>query len=202
MKTRKLTITLILVAVILAPMALAAAEESPRGAKKDRKQPPRQRPNSRMTAPTPTRNTRGGDLGQMLLGPMGREFNLTDEQQKKLKAITKESRAETQKNRKAIQEAFKALNEAVEEGTEAKIVAAGKIVGEAYTQQALKRAAVTKKVKAELTKEQLTKLEELKAERKKQMQQRNNQRRQADDSRKRTPKTDGRSGRTKTKKPE
>jgi len=199
MKTRKLTITLILAAVILAPMALAAVEDGPRSDKKDRGQPPRQKPQTRMAMPT--RNPRGGDLGQMLLGPMGREFNLTDEQQKKLKTITKESRTETQKSRGVVQKALKALGEAVEEGTEAKIVAAGKTVGDAFTQQALKKAAVIKKVKAELTKEQLLKLEELKAKRKEQMQQRNDLRKKADDSKKRTPKTGGKSKKTKTKKP-
>ena len=87
MKTRKLTIVLILAAVILAPMALAASEKGP-GSKKDRKRPLKPKPTSRSLSPS--RSSRG-ELGQMLLGPMGKELKLTDKQQKKIKAIVKET---------------------------------------------------------------------------------------------------------------
>ncbi len=200
MKTRKLTITLILAAVILAPMALAASKEDPRGGKGGREQAPKQKAKSRPVAPT--RGSRGGDLGQMLLGSMSKELKLTDEQQKKIRAIVKDSRTETQESRKAVQVALRALSEATEDGTEAKIIAAGKTVGDAFTQQALKKALAAKAVKAELTKEQLQKLEELKAKRKEQMQKRGAQRVKADDSKKRDSKAGRKPRKPKTKKPE
>ena len=198
MKTRKLTITLILAAIILAPLALAAAEENPRGSKKERGRPPRQKPTSR-PAP-PTRGSARGDLAQMLLGPMGQKLKLTDEQQKKIKAISEDSKTTILEGRKAVQKATLAWREAVEEGTEAKIIAAGKTVGDAFTQQGLKKAAVTRNIKAELTKEQLLKFKELQAKRKEQMQRRPVPRGKADDPKKRDSKAGRKPKKSKTKK--
>ena len=197
MKTRKLTIILILAAVILAPLALAAAEKGP-GSKKDRKKPSKPKPTSRSAAPA--RNSRGGELGQMLLGPMGKELKLTDKQQKKIEAIVKGAGEEVRQGRKAIQEVTRAWSEAVEEGTEAKIIAAGKTIGEAYAQQGLKKLAITKKLKAELTKEQIQQLKELQTKRQEQLQRRLSSRRKRDDSKKGDPKTGRKPRKSKTKK--
>jgi len=197
MKTRKLAIILILAAVILAPMALAASKEGPRGSKKDRGRPPKPKPTSRMAAPT--RGSGGGDLGKMLLGSMGKELKLTDKQQKKIKAISKESKTKIQEGRKAIQEAIRSMGAAVEDGTEARIIAVGKTIGDAFTQQALKKAVVTRTIKAELTKEQLLKLKELQAKEKEQMQRRSSQRGKRDEPKKRDSKAGRKSKKPKTK---
>ena len=202
MKTRKLTIIFILAAVVLAPLALAAAEEKPRGSKKDRRQPPRQKTATRANRPAPpTRSPGRGDLAQMLLGPMGQNLKLTDQQQKKIKAIAEDSKNTIQEGRKAIQKATREWNEVVEEGTEEKIIAASKTIGEAFTKQGLKKAAVTKKIKAELTEEQLLKLKELQAKRKEQMQRRSSLREKGDVPKKRGSKTGGKKPKkSKTKK--
>ncbi|MHC4783995.1 MAG: hypothetical protein ACYTE0_13250, partial [Planctomycetota bacterium] len=61
---------------------------------------------------------------------------------------------------------------ATEDGTEAEIIAAGKELGDALTNQALQKSATMKAVKAVLTEEQVAQLVEIKAEMKERMQQR------------------------------
>lgn len=177
MKTKTLIITLILAAVILVPLALAVPKGGPRGGQGQggqvgqRGQGQGAQRGQGQGAMARTRDPRGGDFAQMLLGRMSQELNLSNEQKEKIKAISKKSGAEAQKSRKVVYEAMQVLNEAAEEGTEAKIIAAGKSVGEAMTQQALEKAAVIKIIKAELSKEQLTKLAESQAKMKERIQQ-------------------------------
>lgn len=165
MKTKTLIITVILVAAIVAPLALAAPEDGPRNRGPQGLRGNFDRPGMGM-------GMGDGNFAQAVLGKMGEELNLTDEQKESIKKIAEESRAAGQENRQAIQKAMQTLNEAAEKGDEAEITAAGKAVGDAFTKQALNRVETTKKVKAVLTEEQIVKLDEIKSKMKEQMQQR------------------------------
>ncbi len=155
MTTKKLTILVVLAAVILTPMALAAPENGPGGGRGPRGE-------GRMGMRP--QGGRGGGMAQMLLGRMGEELNLTEAQKESIKAIADESGPAVQEDRQAVRDAMQALNDAADNGDEAAIKAAGKAAGDALTQQALKRAAVSKKIKAVLTDEQNKKLQELRAQ--------------------------------------
>jgi Spy/CpxP family protein refolding chaperone len=106
----------------------------------------------------------------MLLGRVGERLELTDEQREQIKAVLEESKPTDTKD--TIAEAMKALREATAGGKEAEIIAAGKAVGDAFTQRALKQAETMKKIKEILTDEQKVKLEEIQAKMKERMQQR------------------------------
>lgn len=166
MKTKTLMIGLVLTAVILAPLAIAADEDDPpRG--------PRSSGFQRPAGPgqRPGRGFRG-DLARQLMGRLGERLALTDEQKEQIRSITESNQEKAEETRKAVRETMQALNQAAQKGVEAEIIAAGKAAGDALTQQALHRAAVAKEVKAVLTEEQLTKLEEIRAEMRERMQRR------------------------------
>lgn len=174
MKTKTLVIATLLLAVILAPLAIAEAEEAaPRGPRNGQARPGRGgfggQPNRAMM---PSRGMGEGNLTRLLLGRMGERLNLTDEQKEQIKTITEENKKKAEKARSVVRKAMRALFEATEEGGEAEIIAAGKAVGDAYTEQALQRSKIAKQIKGELTEEQLTQLEEMKAQMKERMQQR------------------------------
>ncbi|MBC8379473.1 MAG: Spy/CpxP family protein refolding chaperone [Planctomycetes bacterium] len=177
MKTKHLILTVLLAALIVAPLALAAPGDGPRGPRdgQDGQQGQGPRGEGRMGM-RPQGPGRGGNLAQMLQGRLGKELNLTDEQKEAIKTIADESKTALQEGRQAAQDAMQALHEAADSGTEAEIIAAGKAAGDALTQQALNKATVSNKIKAELTDEQLAKLEELKAEMKERFEQRRQER--------------------------
>ena len=163
MKMKTLTISMLLLAVILAPLAMAEpGQRNPRG------DGPRDfnRPRGLQGHPG-----MGGDMGGFLLGRMAGKLELTDDQKADIKAITEGAKAGTEDARKAITDTMKALHEATTEGSEAEIIAAGKAVGDAFIQQALLRRGVWKRIKEVLTEEQTAQLKELKAQMKERMQQ-------------------------------
>ena len=180
MKTKTLMIGLILMAVILAPLAMAAEEDNPRGQRgprgEGRQFGPRSQggPQGRFQGPGGPAGPggMGGDLAGLLLGRLGNRLNLTEEQEEQIKAIVEANKENMKKAHEATREAMQALNEAADGGVEAEIIAAGKAVGDAFTEQALQRANIAKQVKAVLTEEQLAKLEELKEQMKQRLQQR------------------------------
>ncbi len=162
MKTRTLTISILLLAIVLAPLAMA--ERNQRGPHSGRECGDfHKRPGGFSGHP---------GMGGFLLGRMADKLELTDEQRADIKAITEEAKPEAEEVRQAVREAMKALHEATADGTKAEIIAAGKAVGDTMTEQALLRAATMKQIKEILTDEQLTQFEELKAEMKERMQQR------------------------------
>ena len=116
-------------------------------------------------------------FGSMLLGRMGERLNLTDEQKDQIKAIVDANKENFQAAHEAVRKATKGLNEAAQGGVEAEIIAAGKAVGDAFTEQALQRANITKQVKAVLTEEQQTQLDEMRTQIKERMQLRQERRR-------------------------
>lgn len=154
MNTKTLTLTVLLAALILTPLAIAAPDGAPR-----------------------ERGGRGGfgggrgGMGNILNGRMAEELELTEAQKEKIKAITEKNREAAQTTRQAVRETMQALNDAVDGGDEATITTAGKAVGDAMTKQALLRAATSKSIKAELTEEQRAKFKELRAEMRERMQQ-------------------------------
>ncbi len=169
MKTRTLTISILLLAIVLAPLAMA--ERNQRGPHSGREHGNfHKRPGGFSGHP---------GMGGFLLGRMADKLELTDEQRADIKAITEEAKPEAEEVRQAVREAMKALHEATADGTEAEIIAAGKAVGDTMTEQALLRAARMKqraarmeRIEEILTDEQFAQFEELKAEMKKRMQQR------------------------------
>ena len=165
MKTKTLTISILLLAVVLAPLTMA--EESTRRGPRDGQGRSEQGRGGFGGHPGT-----GGDMGGFLLGRLADKLELTEEQRADIKAVTEEAKPEAEESRKAVRQAMKALHEATAEGTKAEIIAAGKAVGDAMTKQALLRAATMKQVKELLTDEQLAKFEELKAEMRERMQQR------------------------------
>lgn len=171
MNTKRFVLTLTLAAMILAPLAMAAPDDSRpgRGAGPGR---------AGMPGDRAAFGRGSGGIVQMLQGRMGEELNLTEEQRQSIRKITEESRTATQEHRQAVADAMQALNDAAEKGNEEAIKAAGKTAGEALTKQALQQAEVTKKVKAVLTEEQKTKLEELRKEMQQRMEEMREQRRQ------------------------
>ena len=165
MKTKKLAISILLLAVVLAPLAMAE-EPAPRGPRGG--QGHGGRPGGFGGHP----GMGQGDIGQFILGRIGDRLELTEEQRTEIKGIFEDSKEDREALRAAIQEAMKALHEATQDGTEAEIIAAGKALGDAHTNQALQKAATMKSVKAVLTDEQIAQLGEVKAEMKERMQQR------------------------------
>lgn len=167
MKTRTLAIGMLLLAAALAPVVLAAPD-APGGGPRGQRGPEgmgRGGFGSMM----------GGDTAAMVLGRMGEELGLTEEQRAKIEAIREKNSTKTQELQAAVREAMQDLNEAAEAGDEAKITASGKAAGEALTKQAMQRAAVSKEVKAVLTAEQLKKLDDLRAQMRERMEQRRQQ---------------------------
>ena len=164
MKMKTLTISVLLLAIVLAPLAIA--------------EPGQRRPRGGQGGPEQGRGGfrghpgMGGDMVGHLLGRLADKLELTEEQRAEVKAIVEGTQPEAEEARKAVREAMKALHEATTKGTEAEIIAAGKAVGDAFTEQALLRAAIMKQVKEILTDEQLAQFEELKAEMRDRMQQR------------------------------
>jgi len=168
MKTKHLILIVLLAVLILAPLALAAPENSSRGPRggqdgSGQGQGP--------MAMGPQNPGSGGNIAQMLLGRMGERLGLSNEQKKNIKAIAKKAKRKMKENREAIQKAMQAFQKATEDGTEAEIIAAGKVAGDALIEQALNRSAVAKKIKAELTEKQNAQLKEMKTKMKKRMQQ-------------------------------
>jgi hypothetical protein len=88
------------------------------------------------------------DIGRFILGRVGDRLELTEEQRTEIKGIFEDSKQDRQASRTAVQEGMKALHEATEDGTEAEIIAAGKELGDALTNQALQKSATMKAVKA------------------------------------------------------
>lgn len=171
MKTKTLTISLILLAVILAPLAIAE-EPAPRGPRGGQGRGDFQgRPGGFGGHPGMGPMEQGG-FAKRLLGRIGDKLELTEEQRESIQAIVESNEENAKESRKAIHEAMQALHEAAAEGTEAEIIAAGKALGDAFTEQALQRANIMKQVKEVLTDEQIEQLGELKAQMKERMQQR------------------------------
>lgn len=168
MKTRTVVMGMVVLAALLAPMVLAAPDAAgPRGQRGQGG--PEGMPGMRGGFGG---GMMGGDTLSMVLGRGAEDLQLTDAQRTKLEAIREENREKTQELQTAVRDATMALNEAVEAGDDAKIAAAGKALGDAYTKQALHRAAVTKQVKAVLTQEQITKLQDLRTQMRERMMQR------------------------------
>ena len=131
MKMKTVMIGLVLMALVLAPMAMAAPGDGPRG---DRG--PRGGDEQGRRGPAGPGGFQGG-FGWMLLGRAGDKLALTDEQRDQIKAILDESKKSETKD--AIAEAMKALHEATAEGDKAKVTEAGKALGDAFTQRALQQ---------------------------------------------------------------
>lgn len=169
-------IALVLIAVILAPLAIAEPEGGPRGSRRGggfggpgAGGPGAGGPQGRMQhSGAPSQ----GGLGQMLLGRVAEKLELTEDQKTEIKAIVEGNKENIKKSHEAIRDAMQKLNEAAEKGVEAEIIAAGKAVGDAHTERALQQANIAKQIKEVLTDEQEAKLKELKAEMKERMQQR------------------------------
>ncbi len=175
MKTKTLALTLALTAMLLAPLAMGAPD-GPRGGRGEG--PARGGIGGGQGA---FARGGGGDLGQMLLGRMADELNLTEAQRESIRKIVTDSRTATQENRQAVQDAMQALNDAADKGDEAAIKAAGKTAGDALTKQALQRAEVSKKVRAVLTNEQKAKLDQMQTQMRERMQDMRQQRNQQQD---------------------
>ncbi len=158
MKAKTLIISVILLAVVLAPVAFAhPGEGGRRGPGGFRGRPGAGGPGGFQGRPE------HGDTGMLLLGRIADKLGLSEDQRAEIKAIVDGNREEAEEARKAVGEAMKALWQAAAEGSEAEIVAAGKAVGDAMTEQALLRANVWQQIKEVLTEEQLKQLEEMKA---------------------------------------
>jgi len=161
MKTRTLAISILLLTIVLAPMALAADEPAPRG--------PRG-PRGGQGEPGGYGGPRMG--GGEMTGRLVQMLDLTEEQKEKIDAIQEECRPKVEKAREAIREAQQALEKAIEEGSDEDIMSAAKKVGEALGKQGIVRAQTQRKIKEVLTPEQLKKWEELKTQMRERMQQR------------------------------
>jgi len=163
MKTRTLTISVLLLAMVLAPMALAADEPAPRG------------PRGGQGGPGAGRGGfRGGPGmgGDMMMERMIQQLNLTDAQQQKITAIQEESSPKMQETQQAVREAQVALQKAIQDGADDEIMAAGKAVGEALGKQGIVRAQTQRKINAVLTPEQQAKMKEMRETMRERMQNR------------------------------
>lgn len=165
MKTKTLAISILLLAIVLTPLAMGAEDRAPR---------PRGPRDGQGPAAGPRGEFRGGPGmgGDLLLGRMSEQLNLTEEQKAQIQTIQEENRPQMQEARQALQKANQTLQEAIENGTDDQIVAAGKALGEAYGKQGVVRAQAARKVKAILTPEQVKKMEELRTQMRERMQQR------------------------------
>ena len=171
MKTKTLTISVLLLAMVLAPMALAADEPAPRGPRGGYGGPGRG-------------GLRGGPgMGGDMMGRMAQFLNLTEEQQEKIKAIHEEYRPKIQEAQQTVQEARQAVEEAIESGSDDEIMAAAKTLGEAIGNQGILKAQSQRKTKEVLTPEQQEKWEQMKKRRQEQMQQMRENRREGEGTR-------------------
>ena len=149
MKTKNITISLLFLAMVMAPLAIAEED-----------------------AATPPIGPRIGGHGQLLPGPVGEKLGLTEEQKETIKGIIENSKADAKTTKDATPDAMKALDEAAEGGDEAAIAAAAKTLADAIASKAVKRVSTDKAIKAVLTEEQNAQLETMKAEMKDRIQQR------------------------------
>ena len=174
MKTRTLTLSILLLAVILAPLAMA--QRGPQRGPGSGECPDPQRPGGfggRQGGGFGGHPGMGrGDMGQFLLGRMGDKLGLTEEQRTEIKGILENCKENQEATKGAIPDAMKALHKAAEDGDEAAVADAAKALADAFKQKALQKAATMKAVKALLTDEQVAQLDEIKAEMKERMQQR------------------------------
>lgn len=172
MKTKTLIISTLLLAIVLAPAAMATEERprGPRGGQAGQGRPVQGR-GGFGGQPGSFRGPGGMGGGDMMSRLAGR-LDLTEEQQDKIRAIQEEGREGSREAMTAVREAHAALQEAIEEGTDEEITAAGKKLGKAYGKQGVLRAQTARKIESVLTPEQKAELEELKAQMKERMQQR------------------------------
>ena len=98
-----------------------------------------------------------------LAGQVGKRLGLTDEQKEQIKGLLKSGKAEAKTAQKAVPEAMKALEEAAKSGDKGDIKSASKALAEALTTKIVQRAETAKSVRAVLTDEQASKLDEMKA---------------------------------------
>lgn len=154
--TTKTAVLLVLATTVLAGHALAGPRGRPRG--------PRGGPGFLPGAPG-----LGGGIGQSMrrgwtVGALP-GLDLTDEQIEAIRQIHETNREAMQAAQEAVAEATKALHEAVLQNNEADIQAAATNLGSAIGQGALLRAATMTSIKAVLTPEQQTELEQLQSRR-------------------------------------
>jgi len=176
MKTKTLTIGLIVMACVLAPLAMAGPNDGPGGQRGPHGKGggsfgPHGGGGFQGRFQGPEAGV-GNNFAGMLLEGLGKRLNLTDDQKAQIKAILEVNMENMETARKSVGDSMMALNEAAGNGVKAEIIAAGKAVGDAFTEQALQRANIAKQAKAVLTEEQLAKLEEMKEQMKERMQQR------------------------------
>ena len=160
MKMKTVSISVLLLAIVLAPMAMAADEPAPRGGQGN--------PGQGRGGPVGRAGMGGGDMQGRMMG----QLDLTEEQQKQIKSIREENKTQTQEAQQAVRKTNAVLQEAIESGSDEEILAAGKALGEAYGKQGVLRAQTARKIEAVLTPEQQAKMKELKAQMKVRMQQR------------------------------
>jgi len=159
--TTKTAVLLVLATMVLAGQALAGPGGRGRG--------PRGGPAFGPGAPGPCWGIgQPMRLGRML-GPCPVQglpwLDLTDEQIEAIRQIHETNREAMQAAQEAVAEATKALHEAVLQNNEADIQAAATNLGSAIGQGALLRAATMASIKAVLTPEQQTELEQLQSRR-------------------------------------
>lgn len=173
MKMKKLTISVLLFAAILAPLAVAAdGDFEPRGPRGRQGNCDFQgRPGGFGGGPGKGFMGQGG-MGQFLLGRIGNKLDLTEEQRAEIKIIMAECKDDREATQDTVREAMKALHEAAETGEEEAVADAAKTLADAFAQKALMMAETKKDIQAVLTDEQTAQLEELKSEMKERMQQR------------------------------
>jgi Spy/CpxP family protein refolding chaperone len=107
------------------------------------------------------RHGKRGQRGQM----MGKMLNLTEEQQTQIKALKEKNSESMQAFNKSLRDAQSAMRDAAKADTvdEAKIRELSKVVADKMADAAIFRAKCANEFKALLTKEQLAKIDELKA---------------------------------------
>jgi len=160
------------VAVVATCAQVFAADDEPTA-------PPPPPPARERTAGAPGMAAGGGGMRGMFGAASIWQFvprlELTEEQKTKVQAIQEGSQEKVQATWIAIRTATSKLNDlAIAGATEADIRAAATEVGKAYGDQAVLQATTTKEVKALLTAEQKTKLDELIKEAQAQMAERMN----------------------------
>jgi len=183
------TIKKIAIATIMIGLTLAAsaAPQDGRGRQRGQDVPPPPRDGQFAPGPGPQRPFDGpGQAG--IEPPMGgidlgrqiqmltRTLDLTPEQQEAIKAILDEHRDAAQANRDAIRQTSVELRKAVMDGNPEAAEKLAEKLADAIIEQAVGQAETMKAVKAELTDEQLQKLDEIKT----QMRDRFEQRRQGE----------------------
>ena len=149
MKMKTPAISVLLLAIVLAPMAMAADEPAPRGPRGGQGDPGQGR-----GGPGGRAGMGGGDMQGRMMG----QLDLTEEQQKQIKSIREENKTQTQEAQQAVRKTNAVLQEAIESGSDEEILAAGKALGEAYGKQGVLRAQTARKIEAVLTPEQQAKM--------------------------------------------